>query len=92
MIVRYKRNLPSVGIAILVNRQADRTQIACALRSAGCLARGLNRGQGQPYQHGDDGDHDKYFDQRERPFAGHLSDNAQQVKTHKRFCEMRVAK
>jgi hypothetical protein len=54
-----------VGTVIVVHCQPDLLEVIGTLNATGGFARGLNGGQKQRDQHGDDRDDDQQFDQSE---------------------------
>jgi hypothetical protein len=50
---------------VLMKRQSQLLEVVDALHPPGCLARGLDGGQEQGDQHGDDGDDHEQLDERE---------------------------
>src|ERR1700723_3670192 len=63
---RVSRRKDLEAIEVIVQRQSNLFEIVAALRAASRLARGLDRRHQNRYQDGDDGNHDKQFDQRKR--------------------------
>jgi len=70
-----ERDVPLIGVGVLLNPESDLLFGAEAVDRFGPLARLVERGEQHGGQDGDDRDHDQEFNQREIPCVGELFHN-----------------